>query len=178
MTVLEELPKHLAVFRSTLQSECVTLALKAFEDMPVLAARTRDFLNGQCSDSMAQILDWCATSSAAAGNQDLDESLNGALELVDRLSVNLAAMNRWTRTEDVVRRTLGEKICEWQRWCDSTVQQVTRFYVARSEIPASATRALQVSDAAAFREAREISEMVLCAALEFISLFPQLSKRP
>ena len=173
----EDLPQSLALFRSTLQSECVQLALKAFEDMSVLASRTRDFLNAHCADSMAQILDWCVTSSLPEGNQDLDESLNGALELVDRLSVNLAALNRWTRTEETLRRNLGEKICEWQRWCDTTVQQITRFYSSRSEISKDAARAFQVLDAAAFRDAREISEMVLCAALEFIVLFPQISKR-
>jgi hypothetical protein len=87
-------------------------------------------------------------------------------------------VNRWTRTEEALRRLFGEKICEWQRWCDTSVQQINRFYTKRAEIAPSAARALQIHDAAAFRDAREISEMVLCAALEFISLFPLIAKRP
>ena len=158
-----------AVFAG-LQTECVQLAVRAFEDMPVLASRTRDFLNSHCSDSMAQLL------SDNGESLTLSECLQGALELVDRLSVNLGAINRWTRTEDRMRRHLGEKVCEWQRWCDNTVQQIVKFFITRGEIRVDNFRARQILDATGFRDAREISEMVLCATLEFIVIFSQLNK--
>lgn len=172
----QDLPKTLSQFRVNFHTECVQDALKAFEDMSVLASRTRDFLNNHCNDSMAQILEWCLSNSLPEGNQALDESLNGALELVDRLSVDLAAFNRWTRLEEPLRRNLGEKIVHWQQWCDKAVHDIRRHYVERADLPRTASRALQVADAAAFRDAREISEMVLCATLEFVSLFPSLSR--